>query len=71
MRSFDLPDGSRLIVQPMISLGEEGEQVTEYDSANNQIRVSWCPAQTYDEMVSLFRKSKNAVVSGSQQAVAM
>lgn len=70
MRSFDLPDGGRITVQPMISLGEEGEQVTEYDSDNNQIGVSWCPGRTYDEMVSLFRKFKNAVVSGNQQAVA-
>ena len=70
LRSFDLPNGGRITVERMISSGQEGEQVTEYDKTNNSVGVSWCPEQTYDKIVRLFRKFKNAVVSGNQQAVA-
>jgi hypothetical protein len=70
IRNFNLPNGGRVTVERMISVGQEGEQVTEYDSANKSMGVSWCPDHTYEDMANLFRKLRNAVVSGNQESVA-
>ena len=54
----------------MTSVGQEGEQVTEYDNTNNSIAVSWCPERTCDDMADLFRKLRYAVDSANREAVA-